>query len=220
MRRPRAAPSIPARQIVPVGDRPAAALAWHALLATVEHLGAGAGAHPLGRLPFITATLLGVLCDEATSALTSRATGPEQWAAPAGPALARLAVSRQLRTAVSQSVGFAVTPTYNAVYLADPPGSLVRPHIDKRGYDLTVHVVLTHDLPPGSTGTRLLIHRAGAAQPEPLRLHPGEAVVVRARATVHGWTRLAAGERRTMVGIGFVAATTEQAQPGGPASPP
>ena len=91
----------------------------------------------MGTVSFLGAALLDALSAEASDAL---GTGPrpEQWAAPAGRRLARLAVSEQLWAAVSATVGFDVIPTCRAVYFADPPGPLVRPYIDKAGYDLTV----------------------------------------------------------------------------------
>jgi hypothetical protein len=200
------AAALAARQLAPAGDPPAtgaAGQAWHALLITIEHLGGGAGTYPLGRLPFLTPALLAALRAEATAALAGRGPGFGQVGAPAGPVLAQLAVSRQLRAAVSAALGTAVAPTYQAAYLADPPGCLVRPHIDKRGYHLTVHLVLGHDLPSGGGGSPLVVHRAGVAEPQRLRFGPGEGIVLRARGTLHGWARLDSHERRTMLAIGF-----------------
>ena len=104
---------------------------------------------------------------------------------------------------MSDAVGFPVVPTFRAVYLADPPGSLVAPHIDKPGYDLTVHLVLEHTLPASGPGSALLIHRPRQPRAQRYPVGAGEAVVVLARATVHSWARLGQDERRLSAAIGF-----------------
>ena len=43
--------------------------------------------------------------------------------------------------------GFAVAPTYGAVYQYDPPGSRVRTHVDTPDYELVLHLILEHALP-------------------------------------------------------------------------
>jgi hypothetical protein len=118
--------------------------------------------------------------------------------------LAGLAVSPKLREAVSTAFGRPVAPTYDAVYLYDPPGSHVRTHVDTREYELVLHLIVEHALPgDGSRGSALVVHLAEEAEPRHLRVEPGEAVALRGRGTIHSWEPLRDDEHRTMTAIGF-----------------
>jgi hypothetical protein len=97
----------------------------------------------------------------------------------------------------------------------------VTTHTDNSAFELVFHLILEHDLPAdGSPGSALVAHLPGQSQPTRIWLEPGEAVALSGRGTIHSWQRLAADERRTMIGIGFSrvtgadppAATTEPAQ--------
>ena len=190
-----------AQRLTPAGD------AWPALVRALDLL-YGSGVHPLGRLDFVGDELLELLRAEA------RAHRPEQQLpgrrpAPgrAGRTLASLAVSRQLREAVSDAVGFAVAPTHDAVYQYDPPGSHVRTHVDTRDYHLVLHLLVEHTLPAdGSPGSALLAHLPGPPGPRRVPLAAGEAVVLQGRGTIHSWEPLRADEQRTLIAIGFASA--------------
>lgn len=184
-----------ARRLAPEGE------AWRALVTALDRL-YGSGAHPLGRLPFVSDRLLGLLVEEARTQIPERA-GERRAGAP-GEVLANLAVSRNLREAVSAAVGFAVVPTYSASYLYEPPGSHVRTHVDRRDYEVVFHLVLEHERPAGGApGSALVVHRPDEPGPGRLELRPGEAVALRGRGTLHSWEPLAPDERRVLLAAGF-----------------
>jgi hypothetical protein len=196
-----------ARRLAPAGNPPttgAGAEAWPVLLTVLDRL-FGSGVHPLGRPRFVTEGLLELLRAEAReqrpASSGSRRPGP----GAAGHALASLAVSGQLRGAVSGALGRSVAPTYDAVYQYDPPGSHVRTHVDTRGYELVVHLVLEHGLPrrEGRAESALVVHLPGRREPLRVPLGVGEAVVLHGRGTVHSWEPLADDEDRTMIAVGF-----------------
>lgn len=195
-----------ARRIAPVGsEAPSAGAegeAWQ-MLATAVDLLYGGGACAVGRLPFIGPKRLAELAAEARRQLPERSESGERIAAGAGPALADLAVSRQLREAVSDAFGFAVAPTYGAVYMYDPPGSHVPTHVDRRSYELVFHMTLEHEPADGSDRSALVVHPVGELGPTRLLLAPGEGVALRGRGTIHSWEPLGESERRTLIGIGF-----------------
>lgn len=114
-----------------------------------------------------------------------------------GDVLSRLAVSRQLREAVSGAVGVEVVPTYEAVYQYDGPGRLVAPHRDAAGYDLTFHMALVDS--PSS----VLEVFSGGGVLKRFGLAAGEGLVLRGREVLHGWTALSPDEQRTLIAIGF-----------------
>jgi len=189
-----------ARRLTPGGA------AWRALQAALDAL-FGSGVKDLGRLPFVGGALLDSLLAEAREQLPA----PEGTSRPApgapGRSLAGLAVSAQLREAVARAVGFAVAPTYDAVYLYDPPGSHLRTHVDTRDYELVVHLVLEHRLPrDGSQGSALVVHLPGEPGPTRLPVAPGQAVVLQGRGTIHSWEPLRDDEDRTLIAIGFASA--------------
>lgn len=141
----------------------------------------------LGRLPFVGGRLLGQLRAEAREASDGEP----------GDVLRRLAVSRQLREAVSAAAGKPVVPTYQAVYQHHRPDTSVRPHKDKAGYDLVLHMTLDCD-------AVLEVYRDGAdAEPQRIPLAPGEALVLRGRQVLHGWSPTGPDEHRTLIAIGF-----------------
>lgn len=195
-----------ARQLGPDGDAPAdpaEAEAFQGLL-WATHRVCGWAVHPLGRMPFVGDRLLSELVLEARQALPARPDEGQRLYAGAQDLLARLAVSRQLREAVSAAVGSAMVPSYDAVYMYDPPGSHVRLHVDRRGFEFVFHLTLEHEPPgDGSSGSELVAHRPGRAEPDRLRLPPGDGVLLRGRGTIHGWAPLAADERRVLIGVGF-----------------
>jgi hypothetical protein len=107
----------------PTTGSPAAvlqALAW-----TLDRLH-GSGVRAIGRVPFMTVELFDGLCDEARAARPAQATGARRTTGDAGYVLAAVAVSRELREAVSDALGFDAVPTYRALYEYDGPGSLSR----------------------------------------------------------------------------------------------
>ena len=194
-----------ARRLAQTGEAPtegAAGEAWQALATALDRL-FGSGVQALGRLPFISDALLELLLAEAQQQL------PEQKASrhapgPAGRVLASLAVSPKLREAVATAFGCAVTPTYDAVYLYDPPGSQVRTHVDTRDYELVFHLILQHTLPQdGSPGSALVVHLPAEPEPRRLPVELGEAVALRGRGTIHSWEQLRDDEHRTLIAIGF-----------------
>lgn len=198
-----------ARRLAHTGEAPAdgaGAEAWQALAGALDRL-FGSGVQPLGRLPFVSDPLLEQLRAEAHRQLPEEVGAGRTAPGPAGRVLASLAVSPKLRSAVSDALGFPVEPTYDAVYLYDPPGSHVRTHVDTRDYELVVHLVLEHDLPhDGSTGSALLVHLPERSGPLRLRVEPGEAVALRGRGTIHSWEPLREDERRIMTAVGFASA--------------
>lgn len=198
------------RRLSPAGDAPteaAAAEAWQALATALDRL-FGSGVRQLGRLPFITDTLLDALREEARRQLPEQREGTRPAPGAAGRMLAGLAVSPKLRDAVSNAFGCSVTPTYDAVYLFDPPRSHVRTHVDTRDYELVVHLILEHTLPrDASSGSALVVYLAGEPRSMRLPVAPGEAVALRGRGTIHGWEPLRDDEHRTMTAIGFTSRT-------------
>jgi hypothetical protein len=196
---------IAARKLAPDDAPPTGAegAPWQALVLALDRL-YGSGVEPLGRLPFISDGLLQQLVRE------SRAQRPEEEEAgrrqvgAAGGVLAGLAVSRQLREAVGAALGFAVVPTYSAVYLYDRPRGHVRTHVDAGDYETVVHVVVEHSPPSsGSPGSALVVHEPGRPEPTRLLFAAGDAVILRGRGTIHSWEELGADERRTLTAIGF-----------------
>jgi hypothetical protein len=176
--------------------------AWQPLTIVLDRL-YGSGVHVLGRPPFVSDGLLQVLRAEGRGQRPETAAAHRPAPGAAGPALAALAVSAQLRDAVSTALGHPVAPTYDAVYLYDPPGSHVRTHVDTRDYELVVHLVLEHTLPRNGPGSALVVHLPGEPEPSRLAVCPGEAVVLRGRGTIHSWEQLADDEDRTMIAVGF-----------------
>ena len=184
------------------GGRPpahgAAAEAWRVVVALAPLIHA-AGAWRLPRTTLDHETIAR-LRREARRRQPRRAASATAYAAP-GPHLRRLAIDRRLRAAVASACGRPVRPAYAAVYMFDPPGAAVPPHLDTRAFPLIVHVVLTHDRPGGVRGSALVVYEPGRTW----RLHaaPGEALLLAGRGTVHRWAPLRAGERRMMAAIGF-----------------
>jgi hypothetical protein len=202
---------IAARRLAPHGEPPAGSAreTWRALIGAADRLYVSS-VHALGRLDFLSDALFTLLIAESREqrpegvepASTRRTVGE------AGQALAGLAVSRQLREAVGEALGQPVVPTYDAIYLYEPPGSEVRTHIDARGYEVVFHLVLEHTLPAdGSDGSALVVLLPGEPQVKRLHLRPSEAVALRGRGTVHSWEPLRDGERRTLTAVGFETAT-------------
>jgi hypothetical protein len=143
----------------------------------------------LGRLPFLGGRLLAALVDEA---------GRQRPDGQPGDVLSRLAVSRQLREAVSAALGEPVVPTYDAVYQYHGPGHEVRPHRDKAGYPFVFHLTLEHEgVASGSAGSVLDVGGERTALPV------GEGLVLRGRDVLHGWTVLGPNEHRTLIAVGF-----------------
>lgn len=170
---------------------------WRELVILTDRL-FGSGVAPLGRLPFVSDRLLELLAEEAGGAERR-----EDRAGEAGRFLASLAVSRKLHEAVTTAVGFPVAPTYRAVYLYDIPGSHVETHVDTHDYEVVFHLVLDHVVPNGDQGSALVVHRVGEAEPQRVRVRPGEALTLRGRGTIHSWEPMGPAERRTLVAIGF-----------------
>lgn len=195
-----------AHRLAPDGEPPAqgaAAVAWQSLLAAADHL-YGSGAHALGRLPFLSEQLFTRLVDEGRQQMPEQSATDRRMIGSPGDVLANLAVSRQLREALSEALGCAVVPTYEALYEYDPPGSHVSTHIDRSGFEFTFHLILEHATSRGVVAESVLIaHRPGHRKPNRFRVRPGEAVVLRGRGTVHSWAPLGADERRTLTSIGF-----------------
>jgi hypothetical protein len=196
---------IAARQLAPDDAPPRGAerAVWEALVLAVDRL-YGSGVEPLGRLPFIGDSLLGQLVGESLAQRPEEEGGDRRQVGAAGSVLAGLAVSRQLREAVGEALGLVLVPTYDAVYLYDPPRGHVRTHVDADDYEIVVHVVLEHTPPSGgSAGSALVVHEPGRPEPTRLLFAPGDAVVLRGRGTIHSWEALGADERRTLTAIGF-----------------
>lgn len=191
-----------ARQLAPEDQPPAEpgeAMAWQALLEAAESLHE-AGAKALGRPAFISDLLLEQLLMEARrerpeSTENKRATGS------AGAVLAGLAVSRQLREAVSKALGVAVVPTYDALYEYDPPCSHTGTHLDAPGFEFTFHLQL--EKTGAGPASVLIVHEAGQAAPRRLRIQTGDGVVIAGRGTIHSWAPLGADESRILTAIGF-----------------
>lgn len=179
---------------------------WQALVSALDRL-FGSGVRALGRLSFVGDALLALLLAEARQQLPEPEGTSRPGPGPAGRALASLAVSPKLSAAMSTAFGFAVAPTYDAVYQHDPPGSHVRTHVDTRDYELVFHLILEHTLPgDGSPGSALVAHLPAAPEPTRLPVGPGEAVALRGRGTIHTWEPLHEDEDRIMIAIGFASA--------------
>jgi hypothetical protein len=161
--------------------------------------------HALGRPLFISDQLFRRLIDEARREHASSASvAPGRAIATASETLAALAASRQLRECVANAVGFAVTPTYRAVYEYDAPGSHVHTHLDGRGYDIVFHLLLEHgSAAGGDRDSTLLAHMADESSPVRVRLRVGEALVLLGRGTLHSWRALGDDETRMLTAIGF-----------------
>jgi hypothetical protein len=190
-----------ARRLAPAGVPPAkgaAAADWQALMVALDRL-FDSGVQPLGRLPFVSDALLEQLRAEARRQLPERGSAKRAAPGPAGRVLAGVAVSPKLRDAVGAAFGRPVAPTFDAVYLYDPPGSHVRTHVDTRDYELVVHLVLEHANPRSA----LLVHLAGETEPQRLPVGQGEAVALRGRGTIHSWEPLRNDEDRVLTAIGF-----------------
>ena len=185
-----------ARRLAPAGA------AWQLLTIVLDRL-YGSGVQALGRPPYVTDALLQLLRAEAHEQRPEAVGGRRGPPGSAGPALAALAVSTQLRESVSRALHRPVAPTYDAVYLYDPPGSHVRTHVDTRDFEIVVHLVLEHVLPRNGRGSALVVHLPDKPEPTLLAVLPGEAVVLRGRGTIHSWEPLADDEERTMIAVGF-----------------
>jgi hypothetical protein len=198
---------IAARRLAPQGEPPegSAAETWRALVGAADRL-YGSGVHALGRLDFLSDQLFALLVAESRQQrpAAGEATTTRRAVGGAGDALAGLAVSRQLRDALGEALGHPVVPTYDAIYLYEPPGSHVRTHLDARSHELVFHLVVEHTLPDdGSEGSALVVHLSGEPEPKRLRIRPSEAVALRGRGTVHSWEALGDGEWRTLTAVGF-----------------
>lgn len=160
-----------------------------ATLATAASSATANAVTALGRLSFVGGRLFAALVDEA------RRQRPD---GQPGDVLSRLAVSRQLREAVSAALGQPVVPTYEAVYQYHGPGHEVRPHRDKAGYPFVFHLTLEHEgIASGSDGSVLEVF--GERTPLP----PGDGLVLRGRDVLHGWTALGPNEHRILIAVGF-----------------
>lgn len=204
-----------AGRLAPEGDPPAGpeAETWRALVGAADRL-YGSGVHALGRLDFLSDDLFALLVAESREQRPEAGDATRRTVGEAGNALAGLAVSRQLREALGGALGHAVAPTYDAIYLYEPPGSHVRTHIDARDYEVVFHLVLEHTLPgDGSKGSALVVHLPEESDARRLRLRPSEAVALRGRGTVHSWEPLKDGEWRTLTAIGFEPAASVAANP-------
>ena len=144
--------------------------------------------HRLGRLPFVGGRLLSELAAEGER---------QRPGGSPGDVLRRLAVSRQLREAVSAAVGEAMVPTYHALYQYHDEGTKLRRHRDGDGYDVVFHLTVFHEAP-----SSVLV-----VDEEAVSLAVGEGLVLRGQEVVHGWTPMAPGERRTLVAVGFMEGT-------------
>jgi hypothetical protein len=190
-----------ARRLAPDDAPPAtgaAAAAWRALVLAADGLH-GAGVRGVGRLPFLSDALLALLAAEAEARRPAAAAG--RATAGAGEGLARLAASRQLREAVSSALGTPAAATLGALYEYDGPGARVRTHVDGDGWEVVFHLLLAQPGPDGAGASELVAHVPSGV--ERLRVAVGEGVVLRGRGTLHSWAPLGAGERRTLVAVGF-----------------
>jgi hypothetical protein len=82
---------------------------------------------------------------------------------------------------VSEAVGFAVRPSYRAVYMYYAPSARVHPHVDHADYEIICHLTLAH-VPPadGSRRAALVVYRLDRP-PARVELAEGEAMVLRGR---------------------------------------
>jgi hypothetical protein len=194
-----------ARQLLPHDMPPSegpGAVAWQELLKAAALL-YGTAVQPLGRLPFMTDRLLERLVSEGHRQRPESYEAGTRTTGPAGDLLAGLAVSRQLREAVSSSLGIPVAPTYDALYEYDPRGSHVRPHLDAPAYEFTVHLLLEHQSADPDAGSVLVVYEPGGTTPRRLTIRTGESVVLAGRGTIHSWAPLDADESRILTAIGF-----------------
>lgn len=193
-----------ARHLVPDDEPPSnepEATAWQELLKAADLL-YGTAAEPLGRLTFISDRLLDSLISEAHHQKPEVGAGVRA-IGPAGDLLAGLAASRQLREALSASLGFRVVPTYDAMYEYDPPGSHVRTHLDAAAFEFTFHLLLEQKSEGREHASVLIVHVHREALPRRLEVRPGEAVVLAGRGTIHSWAPLGNDEFRILTAIGF-----------------
>lgn len=126
-----------------------------------------------------------------------------EYSAP-GPILQRLAVDPLLREAASAAAGCALRPAYRAVYMYDPPGSAVPPHLDTADFELVLHIVLSHEGARPGRGSALVVH--GPLRRRRLPVAAGEAVLLCGRGAVHQWEPLGPREARKMLAIGYIPA--------------
>lgn len=138
----------------------------------------------LGRLPFVGRRLFAELVAEAEH---QRPDGEP------GTTLARLAVSRQLREAVSGALEQPVTSTLEALYQYH---ASVPPHRDKPGWDVTLHMVVS-----GRGSVLRLFDDSGGAVVAQFVVEPGECVALWGREVLHGWGPV--DEGRVLATIGF-----------------
>jgi len=195
-----------ARRVAPAADADTTTIRALTALATAADALAGFGVCPMGRPTFLSDDLLDLLREEAHAQHAADAAdevgSPRRTTRPAGEGLAHVAVSRQLREAVSDAARVPLAPTFDALYEYDPPGSHVRMHLDARGYDWTCHIIVEHchgDVPVAS----VLCARRPDGTVEQHTLHTGDALLLRGRGTLHSWEPLGRDERRIMIAVGF-----------------
>lgn len=144
--------------------------------------------------------ILAGLAAEARRRTPRRVSVRTAYAAP-GPLLKRLAVDPVLRDAVAAALGFAVLPAFSAVYMYDPPRSVVPPHLDTSDFDIVVHLVLAHDAPSGARRSALVLYQPDGRRR--MALPVGAAVALCGRGLAHRWEPLGPRESRVMAAIGF-----------------
>lgn len=173
--------------------------AWTAALAIAAGLYPSA-VHRVSTRRVVGAEILAALTREGLRRQPRRRLARTQYAGP-GPILKRLAVDPLLSEAVGRAAGFAVRPAYTAVYMYDPPGSTVPPHLDTAHFALVLHIVLAHVGAPPGCGSALVVYGPGRRRRLPLAV--GEAVLLCGRGAVHQWEPLGPREHRVMVAIGY-----------------
>lgn len=175
------------------------ARAWNALVVAADRL-FSSGVHFMGRLAFLTDGLLELIREEAHRQMPSGDGGGRRTGEP-GDVLGGFAVSTPLREAVGKAVGHPVTPSFDALYEYDAPGSYVRPHLDSWPCDLIVHLLVEQTAGTGSTLSAWLPERP--LEPLSIGLRAGESVLLHGRGTLHAWGPLNSGDNRILTAMGF-----------------
>lgn len=194
--------------IAPRGGAPTdgvRAEAWETGLRVLEDMHPG-GLRFNGKAPLMTAALLAELQEEARQQeKIAHRTGPQELSPGAARAV-QLSSAPDVLDFVSEAVGHRVFPTEIGSYLYyNKTGDYLYPHVDTEVFAVNLITMLKHELPAGlaeDEGSALLVWEAGKGERR-VPLAVGESAVLLASGTVHGRETIRAGEKVTILTIGF-----------------
>lgn len=180
---------------------------WQALLRAMA-AARSAGYAVLGRPAFVSEERLEALAGEARELRAGAepaghgAGQAGQLYADPGPVARRLVVDPGWGELCRQALGFERRPPYTAGYLYyERPGAGIVPHVDDPDFAVNVIMVVARSTSAGARSATVL-HPAGEP-PVRVVLEPGEAVLLEADGLVHAREGMRAGERVTVLSMGF-----------------